>query len=214
MASQFTTPPTAIAGAVVAAPHRNVLRDNDTWFNQLLKTPSAADQAPVFTSTVSMTATRQKLNTESFQAGAAVEATLQSGCVTTDKMEDGAVPVAAFDSEVAGHLFPAGLILMFPTAGDIPAGWSREDNLNGRHLIHDGTTFGETWTEASDYGTTWSDEHAIALTTGGPDVQTQMTTGSPNTNLPSQGHTHTFSGSTGSTAWEIPSRGYCYARRQ
>ena len=51
MPSNFTTPPLAITGAVIAAADINVFRDNDNWFNQLLPQPTAANQWPQSSST-------------------------------------------------------------------------------------------------------------------------------------------------------------------
>ena len=47
----FTSPPTAVTGAVIESADINVFRDNDNWFNALVPAPTAAGQLLRSTST-------------------------------------------------------------------------------------------------------------------------------------------------------------------
>lgn len=51
---------------------------------------------------------------------------------------------------------PSGAIVLFRTAEEIPAGYTRESNLDGRIAVGAGTTFGQTFVQGTNYGTSWT----------------------------------------------------------
>jgi len=55
----------------------------------------------------------------------------------------------------AGAFVPSGLVAMVRTAAEIPSGWSRETLLDGRLPVGAGTTFSNTFVEATNYGAYW-----------------------------------------------------------
>lgn len=210
----FTTPAVATPNAVVQSQHRNILRNNDNYLNGLLQAPSAANQVPALIG--SETGAWSKLATVSFQAGAAVTDKLADGAVTTVHLKDAGISAADLDSAAAAALMPAGLVLLVRTAAEIPSGWDREDDLDGRLLINAGTTFSVTFGEASDYGSSWSHDHTFSITTGTPSATqgpTIATITPQQTDAASASHTHALSGTTGSSAWAIPVRAYVYMRK-
>lgn len=210
----FVTPPTAITGAVVQAQHRNVLRGNDLWFNALVPAPGAANQVPALTSPIA--GSWAKLGTASFQAGAVGTAELGSAVITTAKIADDLYGIPDFSTAVGQSFVPVGLVLMVATEAEIPAGgaWTRETALNGRMIVNAGTTFGVTFDEGDNVGSSWSHSHTFEFMSGDPTV--------PQTNMPAppdatspiaeSEHPHEFSGTTGSTQWLIPCRAVIFMR--
>lgn len=90
---------------------------------------------------------------------------------------------------------PSGMIAAFANAGAIPAGWSRYSAGDGRLLIGDGTTYGQTFSVSTpDVGTSWAHSHSVtgntgASTTGGGAVQ-----GGGGSSADPQGHVHSPGG--------------------
>jgi hypothetical protein len=194
---------------VVQSQHRNILRDNQLYFNSLVPQPSAANQLPILTSAVA--GTWGKAGTGSFLGGGLTTASLADGAVTTAKLLDGGVDSTALAPSATDALFPARLVLFVRTAAEIAPGWTRETALDGRLLINAGGGFGE----ASDYGSSWSHAHSWSLGTGGPSAtQTSIATITPQ-EVPaaSAGHGHSASGTAENAAWTIPSRGVVWMRK-
>ena len=98
----------------------------------------------------------------------------------------------------------------------IAAGWSRETNLDGRMPVGAGTTFGVTYTEATNYGSSWDHAHSI---TGSISIDANTSVGNMNEGgganheFASTGHNHGIGGGYGvsTAAWVIPSRAYVFA---
>lgn len=111
---------------------------------------------------------------------------------------------------------PSGLVAMFRTNAAIAAGWSRETNLDGRMPVGAGTTFGVTYTEATNYGSSWDHAHSI---TGSISINANTSVGNMNEGgganheFASTGHNHGIGGGYGvsTAAWVIPSRAYVFA---
>lgn len=103
---------------------------------------------------------------------------------------------------------PSGAIVAFETLDELTAagtGWSRYTAADGRLLIGAGTTDGQTFTEATNYGSTWSPTWPISVgvsgsatggasdKTGGPSA-TSTAGGGSGSNVPTSGHDHTLNG--------------------
>lgn len=139
----------------------------------------------------------------------------------------------------SGAAVPSGLVAMFRTAAAIASGWSRETDLDGRIPVGAGTTFSTTFTEATNYGSSWSHAHTdggvhnhsgsslgVSGVTGaaqGGTAYDEDDTGN-GFNTRDASHTHdqgtldvsgnTANNSTTATssdAWVIPSRAYVFA---
>lgn len=211
----FTTPPTAVFGSVVQAQHRNVLRQNDLWFNALVPAPGAANQVPALTSAIA--GAWSKLQTASFQAGAVGTAELAGGAITTAKIADDLFGIPDFSTSVGQSFVPVGLVLMVQTEAEIPPGgaWTRETALNGRMIVNAGTLFGVTFDEGDNRGSSWSHTHPFDVTSGAPTVTQGSMDNSPegsDGSIASDTHPHAFSGTTGSTQWLIPCRAFVFMR--
>lgn len=210
----WATPATAITLAVVEAAHRNILRDNQFHFNALSPAPGAADYVLQLTS--ASAGTWNKLISDSFVAGAFLTAKIADDNVTTDKFADFAVTETQLDSAVTAYLVPSGLVEMVRTAAEIPTGWSRETALDGRYIVHDGTTFSTTFVEETDYGTDDAHDHGtstFASSTPSATVPNIDTVTPPDDSAAHQTHTHTVSLVVSSAAWTIPSRAYVFVRK-
>lgn len=211
MPSSFTTPPSASVGGTVTVNYTNVFRDNDNWFNQLLPAPTGTFQVPISSS--GTVAAWGLANTSQIADGAITETILATGAVTGPKIAAGAVTEAKLAPAVAGGLSVTGMVAWVRQISEIPSGWTRETNLNGRYPVGAGQTFGVTFVEATDYGSALSHNHTISDTsdaTGSiqPDLKND-TGGWPASN---SSHTHALSGATNLTSWQIPSRGVVYVR--
>lgn len=210
----FVTPPTAITGAVVQAQHRNVLRGNDLWFNALVPAPGAANQVPALTSAIA--GAWAKLQTASFQAGAVETAKLAATGITTAKIADDLYDIPDFSTSVGQSFVPVGLVLMVQTEAEIPPGgaWTRETALNGRMVVNAGTTFGVTFDEVDNVGSSWSHTHPFDFMSGDPDISQDHMPAPPDSESPiaESEHPHEFSGTTGSTQWLIPCRAFVFMR--
>lgn len=207
----FTIPPTAVVGAVVDEEYTNVFSDNDNWFNGLLPAPGAANQVPISTSTSA--AAWGFTDTPQIANGAGTATTLGTGSVTSAKFAAGNVTEGKLTGAVAELLLASGPIGWFRTAAEIPTGWTRESNLDGRMPVGAGTTFSTTFTEATNYGSSWSHLHAVAIDTGGPLAVIVNIEGGSQTEAAPQHHTHAITGNTASTAWQIPVRAVVFARK-
>jgi hypothetical protein len=100
---------------------------------------------------------------------------------------------------------PSGLVAAFRTAAEIPAGWTRETALDGKVMLGAGTGGGESFTQTTDYGTTWTQTFGSQVNTpAGGAVQA----GSGSTAAPAP-HSHDI----GPLSFVPPSRAYVYARK-
>lgn len=210
----FSTPPSASNGNPIASSHVNTLRDNDLWFGGLLANPSQTGQVPIASSTSA--AAYGFLGTASIVDGAFETAQIADGAVGALQTADGNVDLTALASAVVVKLIPAGFCVWVRTAAEIPAGWSRETNVDGRMLVGAGTTFTVTYVEATNYGSSWSHTHTIALSAAaisatGPNLDT-ISPEEAQAAHPSHGHA-TASGDATSTAWAIPSHAYVAIRK-
>lgn len=212
----FTTPPTAITGTIVQAQHRNILRDNDNWFNQLLGAgPTGTNQMPILSGPSA--GAFGSLTPLSFQAGACTNAKMAAAIISTAKITDASMAAGPLAGSVTAALFPVGLVMMVRTVAEIPATWERETALNGRFLVNAGASFDSiTFVEGSDYGSSWAHgDHSWSGTTGTPTVvQTNIDTITPQqAQAASPVHTHIVSGQVSAATWTIPSRGYVFMRK-
>lgn len=137
-----------------------------------------------------------------------------------------------------GSDVPAGLIAAFETAAAIPAGWSRYSAADGRLLVGAGTTFEATYTQATNYGTSWLHQHTSnsftvsASGTGSGSTGAVVQESSPVTRLQVSGtgsdpnfmHHHdgvsvtvavtgTATGSTSNAQWTPPMRAVVWAQK-
>lgn len=108
-----------------------------------------------------------------------------------------------------GNSVQSGSGMFVPTAAQIPAGYTRYTNLDGRIPVGAGTTFSTTFTENTNYGSAWSFTPlgSVVIVVGGPDQTEEGGSGADQ--VAADGHSHgissqTFTGS--STTWTIPSR--------
>lgn len=242
----WTAPFTAITAAVMASADWNAsARDNLLHLRALTGDPTASNELLVSSSTtaaafgnpsgdtvlsagsVTGTSASSAIPENSIAADRFQDASFDESAVSA-AFADGAIAESLLATAVRNKLLFSGAIGLVRTAAEIPSGWSRESALDGRFAIGAGTTFSQTFDEATDYGSSWSHSHPLgshthsySLSSGNADQQqTQMTGGSPSGSSPPQAHTHTASGTSGgpsgnssSTAWTIPSRAYVYIRR-
>lgn len=194
--------------------------------------------APVLTSTqptgvapLTVASTTEVANLNASRvAGKVPTATPAAGA---SPLADGSGKLDAWVTSSAG--VPSGLIAAFEAAAAIAVGWARYTAADGRMLVGAGTTFTVTYLEANNYGASWSHTHttpahahsgaplSVSGTTGTPSG-TNTTGGTGNTSADGS-HTHSFSasvagttatdgsGTSGSSAWVIPSRAIVWAQK-
>jgi hypothetical protein len=152
-----------------------------------------------------------QLDTNAVGAGHIIDgsvgtAEITDGAVTTNKIGDGQVTAAKLASGVG--TVPSGLIAAVPTAAQIPSGWTRYTNGDGRFLIGAGTTFSQTFNENNNWGASnWTP--VTGLTTDVPTSNFLAAAASSNnatnaTNVGTSTHLHTINGQ--SAVWIPPSR--------
>lgn len=134
---------------------------------------------------------------------------------------------------VAARGVPSGAIVAFETAAELTAAgaaWAAYTAANGRLLIGAGTTFSQTFVEATNYGANWTPSSGLGTTANTLDVG--GTLGLSDTNpfapggvggtVPNEQHSHSTSGLTvtgspaltgTSTAWLPPARGVVWGRK-
>lgn len=212
----YTTPPDAVDGTPVASAHVNTLAANSSWFNGLLGTPMAAGQAPISTSTGA--ATYGLLTSANLQDNAVGTTQLADASIVSAQIAPGAVDATILASDVVARIPAVGLGAWVRAAADIASGWSRETAGDGRFFVGAGTTFSVTFVEETDYGSSWSHTHpfgtGVGVTVAAGSPATVETNFSPDaTGQAAHGHAHAMSGTTSSTTWTIPSRGYVAVRR-
>jgi hypothetical protein len=141
----------------------------------------------------------------------------------------------------AGTPIPSGLGGWVRSAAEIPAGFARETALDGLMPIGAGTSFSQTFTEATSYGSAWLHNHSVPAAsvsvtgsaTGGPADNTGASTAinglaaAGGVNLNTTGHTHplngvslavsasgnTTAGTAGNTTWLPPMRAVVWVRK-
>lgn len=208
----FTIPPTATVGAVVDEDYTNVFSDNDVWFNGLLPAPGAANQIPISSSTSA--AAWGFADTAQIADGAITGTVVANDAATSAKFATGAATADKILPDLALALVGVGTSAWVRKASEIPSGWSRITDLNGRMPIGAGSSFGVTFDEDTAYGSSWSHGHTISDTSSSP-------SDSPNTaddddhEWPTApfSHTHGLSGSTDTSRWEIPTRGVVWVSK-
>lgn len=211
----FTSPFTAVTGAVITAAGWNTSgRDNLSHLRAILPDPGAANKVLVSTSA----------------SAAAFALLLPDNMDSVDSPADD--EVLTYDSgtgqfewqAVSGLLtsVPSGMGAWVPTAAAIPSGFTRYSSLDGRIPVGAGTTFSVTFTENTNYGSSWQHDHTIGHTHtySGTTGASQGGTGYDEDeagnghNTRDQDHNHQFSGTTsdsnnpntGGASWVIPSR--------
>jgi hypothetical protein len=100
-----------------------------------------------------------KVWTDANTGSAVVTAKIADANVTTSKIADANVTSAKLASAVSGALVPSGLIAAFGTASAIAAGWARFTSGNGKFLVGDGTSFGQSFSEGASAGSSWTHLH-------------------------------------------------------
>lgn len=210
----FTSPPTAVTGAVIESADINVFRDNDNWFNALVPAPTGTGQFLRSTSTSAAGFVNDG-------AGSDLDADLLDG--QHGSYYATASGLAALETSA----FPSGVGAWVRKASEIPSGFSRESDLDGRIPIGAGTTFTVTFVEETNYGSSWAHDHTMAHThtvtgTTQSESDNENTSGTGGNTVPADNHTHYLnalptSGSsaanTGSTSWTIPSRAVVWIRK-
>lgn len=218
----FTSPPTAVTGAVIESADINVFRDNDNWFNALVPAPTGADQLLRSSSTSAAGFVNDG-------DGSGIDADLLDG------QHGSYYATASGLAALEASAFPSGVGAWVRKASEIPTSFTRESALDGRIPVGAGTTFTVTYVEETNYGSSWSHGH-----TGGAHTHNASALGvSGNTGTPSDteaaggsgsvaadGHKHnqgtidvtgtTDSGgavATSSDAWTIPSRAVVWIRK-
>lgn len=199
----FTTPATAIPFAIVQTQHRNILRDNDNYFNALLSTP-VANRVPVLVSSV--LGSQSLLSATSFHSGTLPITKMADGAIANGHIGSLQIGTVALAGTVATSLVPLGVIMMYPSE-TIPTGWTRETSLNGRMPV----TAGTVWTSETNYGSSWAHAHDVdSQTNQNTDSVYELASGSKSV---AHDHDHDITGSTDDTTWLPPSYAYVFIRR-
>lgn len=207
----FTSPPTAVIGAVVDESYTDIFSANDNWFNGLLPAPTAANQVPLSTSTSA--ATWGKVDTAHLIDGQISGTRMGTGAVTAAKIPASAVTAAKLHSSVATALIPSGNVGSVRQAAEIPSGWSRETRLDGRMPVGAGTAF-VTFSEDTDYGASWGHTHPVTASVGTPSATiTDLKAGNETGASVNNHAVHTFSGNSDATSWQIPVRAIVFIRK-
>lgn len=214
----FTSPPTAVTGAVIESADINVFRDNDNWFNALLPAPSGAGQ-------LLRSSSSSAAGFVNDGAGSEIDADLLDG------QHGSYYATASGLAALEASAFPSGVGAWVRKASEIPTGFTRESALDGRIPVGAGTTFTVTFVEETDYGSSWAHQHTVAAhqhTYSGTAGATSNTNGEYTNGGKSAvqvEHTHPYSGTTtlfpsdasptntSSTAWTIPSRAVVWIRK-
>lgn len=124
----------------------------------------------------------------------------------SETLDTHAAQIASVAASASAAGVPSGAVISFRTAAEITAagaGWSRETNLDGRILIGAGTAGGQTFTEATNYGSNW-----IVAFTSGVESSVNGLGNNGGTNTPAVNHTHATN-----VTLIPPSRAYVYARK-
>lgn len=221
----FTNPPTAVTGAVIESADINVFRDNDNWFNALVPAPTGAGQLLRSTSTSAAGFVNDG-------DGSDLDADLLDG------QHGSYYATAAGLAAVEAAAFPSGVGAWVRKASEIPTGFTRESDLDGRIPVGAGTTFTVTYVEETNYGSSWSHGHTggahahnasalgVSGNTGTESNSADVQTDSSGDEAAASAHTHnqgtidvtgaTDSGgavATSSDAWTIPSRAVIWVRK-
>ena len=104
----FTSPPTAVTGAVIEAADINVFRDNDNWFNALMPAPTGANQLHVSSSTSAATWTSP--NGDAVLTPATVTGNSGSSAIGTGTVHANRLVAGSFDETQVDAAFAAGAI--------------------------------------------------------------------------------------------------------
>lgn len=115
--------------------------------------------------------------------------------------------------------FPLNGVVWFPTLADLTAAganWVRHTAADGRLLVGAGTTFSQTFVEATNYGANWTPSSGLTVSAIAVDVtgQTTVVNTGATTTVSTATHPHpapTLNGS--GTAWLPPMRAGIYGRR-
>lgn len=229
----FTSPPTAVTGAVIESADINVFRDNDNWFNALVPAPTGADQLLRSSSTSAAGFVNDG-------DGSGIDADLLDG------QHGSYYATAAGLAAVEAAAFPSGVGAWVRKASEIPTGFTRESALDGRIPVGAGTTFTVTYVEETNYGSSWSHGHfngdhehsaanlGVSGTSGGPNGGTKNVQAGGSSQVSQETHTHdqgsldvtgytdgmkqlsthsAVSIPTSSDPWTIPSRAVVWIRR-
>ena len=113
----------------------------------------------------------------------------------------------------ASFSIPSGLGCWVRSAAEIPAGFVRETTLDGLIPIGAGTSFSQTFVEATSYGSTWQHQHGVAAlavpvtvsvsgsatggasdNTGQPSATGGTASGTPPPSFGTGTHTHSLNG--------------------
>lgn len=242
----WTSPFTAVVGeAATAADWNASMRDNLLHLRAILPDPSGAND--VLTSTSASAAAFSNPSgdtvllagsvtgnstTSAIGVGDLLPNRLVNGSIDATQASamfaDGSIPESVLATAVQNKLIFGGIIFAVRTAAEIPSGWTRETNLNGRLPIGAGTSFSVTFDEGNDYGSSWAHSHGLASHTHGISMGTNAGSGTQLANFSpgggqtaaSSSHGHSLSGTlaaasgtSGDTSWIPPSRAYVYLRR-
>lgn len=207
----FTTPPTAVVGAIVDESYTDIVSDNDNHFNTLLGTPSGVGQVPISISTSQVS--WGTLATANIANLALATVAIADQNVTAAKINAAALTLAKLSSALQAYLVPSADVGWVRTAAEIASGWSRETRLDGRMPGGAGTAF-VTFSEDTAYGSSWSHSHAFSASVGSPSATVTDLKLSNETSASESNHTtHSLSGTTSSDAWVIPSRAVVFCRK-
>jgi hypothetical protein len=103
---------------------------------------------------------------------------------------------------------PSGIIAAVPTAAQIPSGWSRYSNGDGRFLIGAGTTFSQTFNENNNWGASnWTPVTGLGTDASGSSflaASSASNNATGATSVSTAPHTHTVNGQ--GAVWIPPSR--------
>lgn len=207
----FTLPPVAVVGTAVDEDYTNVFRDNDDWFNGLLPAPGAANQIPISSSTSA--ASWGFADTAQIADGAITGTVVGADAATTAKFATGAVTGDKILPDLALALVGAGTSAWVRKASEIPSGWSRITDLDGRMPVGAGSSFGVTFVEDTAYGSSWSHSHTISDTSAAPTEDDLVRGDDHDWPTAPASHTHGLSGSTDTSAWTIPTRGVVFVSK-
>jgi hypothetical protein len=248
----YTVPFTAIAGNTITASGWNASgRDNLLALRSLLPDASGLKVGLPLVATGQTSAAFAQITASGLASDAVTTAKILDANVTAAKIADSAVTEAKLDAldspadnelltydNASGRLewqaasarlgtsFPTGGIIAFPTNASIASGFTRVTAMNGRLAVGAGTVFSVTWTEDTDYGSSWSHNHAsTGLTASGAATDSATTAaaqlafdGTEGVSAADDGHTHpagaiTMGGSVANAAWTIPSYAVVWAKK-
>lgn len=205
----FTSPPTAVTGGTVDASYTNIFRDNDIWFNGLLPAPTAANQVLIASGTAAQA--WGTIGSSNLANGGMTGDLFVPYSVTAAKFAAGSVSVDKLTLPIQALLLQTLLKAFVRTAAEIPSGWTRDTNLDGRMPVSAGTMGSQVFVVGTAYGSAWTHTHWIEIDSEAPDpTEIRNRSEGDQTDAPSDVHYHYIHGTSSAVAWIPPSRAHVF----